>query len=95
MTVAGQVKRQGEADLTRPEAIRRLVEIGLKAKGEMGNASQLPRFVVRKGVDRNTWMVWDRQISGPAKLTHGPAVRLSQEAARLLRDKLEKQRRRD
>jgi hypothetical protein len=56
------------------------------------NASQLPRFVVRKGVMRNTWMVWDRKIGGPVKLVRGPAVRLSQEAARLLRDKLEQQR---
>ena len=50
----------------------------------MSNASQLARFVVRKGAQRNTWMVWDRQIRGPAKLTRGPAARLSQEAARLL-----------
>jgi hypothetical protein len=54
--------------------------------------SQFPRFLVRKGAVRNTWMVWDRKLHHPAKLTNGPAVRLSQEAARLLRDKLEHQR---
>jgi hypothetical protein len=59
------------------------------------NASQLPRFVVRKGAMRNTWMVWDRKIGGPAKLEKGEAARLSQEAAHLLRDKLEQQRRRE
>ena len=73
----------------------RINSISHVGEGEMSNASQLPRFVVRKGVYRNTWMVWDRQIRGPAKLTRGPAARLSQEAARLLRDKLEQQRRRD
>jgi hypothetical protein len=30
--IAGWIKRQKEPDLSRPEAIRRLVEIGLKAK---------------------------------------------------------------
>jgi hypothetical protein len=54
--------------------------------------SQLPRFVVRKGVVRNTWMVWDRKFHSPARLEHGEAVRLSQEAARLLRNKLDQQR---
>ncbi len=28
------IKKQNEPDLSRPEAIRRLVEIGLKAKGK-------------------------------------------------------------
>jgi hypothetical protein len=43
------------------------VALLLGSKIEMtDNASQLLRFVVRKGVMRNTWMVWDRKIGGPA-----------------------------
>jgi hypothetical protein len=33
-TLDAWIARQQELDLTRPEAIRRLVEIGLKAKGK-------------------------------------------------------------
>jgi hypothetical protein len=32
--IAAWISRQKDPDLTRPEAIRRLVEIGLKAKGK-------------------------------------------------------------
>jgi hypothetical protein len=48
--------------------------------------------MVRKDNGRDTWMIWDRKFQRPAKLERGMAVRLSQEAARLLRDKLEQQR---
>ena len=46
------------------------------------------RFVVRQGAVKNTWMVWDRKLRGPAILG-GLAARFeSEEQARELRDKL-------
>ena len=33
-TLDSWIARQGEPDLSRPEAIRRLIELGLKAKGK-------------------------------------------------------------
>ena len=49
------------------------------------------RFIVRRdpGRLRRTWMVWDRELRGPAKLDHGLAIRLSEEGARQLRKELE------
>lgn len=49
-----------------------------------------PRFVVRRGAIKNTWMVWDRKIRGPAKIPGGHAIKLSEEQARQLRAKLER-----
>jgi hypothetical protein len=50
--------------------------------------SDLARFVVRKGTVRNTWMVWDRNIRGPAKTSEGPAVGLSEEQAHRVKARL-------
>ena len=66
-----------------------------EGEGKMTDPAPVPRFVVRRDVGRNTWMIWDRKFHRPAKLERGVAVRLSQEAARLLKDKLEQQRRRE
>jgi hypothetical protein len=57
----------------------------------MTDPAPLPRFMVRRDNGRNTWMIWDRKFQRPAKLERGEAVGLSQEAARLLRNKLEEQ----
>ncbi|MCK1753823.1 hypothetical protein IVA78_00930 [Bradyrhizobium sp. 137] len=40
------------------------------------------RFVLRKGAVAGKWMVWDRQLRGPARLDHGKAAELSEEDAR-------------
>jgi hypothetical protein len=34
-------------------------------------------LLVRKGAQRDSWMVWDRKIGGLAKVARGPAVGLS------------------
>jgi hypothetical protein len=47
-----------------------------------------PRFVVRQGAIKNTWMVWDRQFRGPARIPGGYAIKLSEERARQIRDQL-------
>ena len=44
----------------RCEAIRRLVEIGLKCEGEMTDQpTTTSRFVLRKGAVDGKWMIWD------------------------------------
>jgi hypothetical protein len=46
-------------------------------------APPLPRFVVRKGAVKDTWMVWDRETQRPAKINHRSlATGLSEEQAR-------------
>jgi hypothetical protein len=40
------------------------------------------RFVLRKGAVAGQWMIWDRNIRGPAKLERGFATGLSEEQAR-------------
>ena len=48
-----------------------------------------PRFIIRKGTVRSTWMVWDRKIRAPAKLERGTlAAGLSEEQARQLLEQL-------
>lgn len=47
----------------------------------------VPRYLVRKGT--RDWMVWDRDRRAPARLEGGrPAVGLSEEQAREIRDEL-------
>ena len=43
-----------------------------------------PRFMVRKGTEAGTWMVWDRETRYPAKLHNGFAIRLSEQWAQEL-----------
>jgi hypothetical protein len=58
-------------------------------EGDMMEDDSAPRFVVRYGAVKNTWMVWDRKFRGPAKILGGLAIRFkSKEQARELRDKL-------
>jgi hypothetical protein len=45
----------------------------------------LPRFVVRKGAVKDTWMVWDRKTQRPAK---GVAAGLTEERSRKVGDQL-------
>ncbi|RXG96360.1 hypothetical protein [Bradyrhizobium zhanjiangense] len=40
------------------------------------------RFVLRKGAMEGKWMVWDRQLRGPARLDRGIAAELSEDDAR-------------
>jgi hypothetical protein len=47
-----------------------------------------PRFTVRMGAFKDTWMVWDRKIRGPATIPGGHAINLSEEKAWQLRAKL-------
>ena len=42
------------------------------------------RFVLRKGAVQGKWMIWDRELRGPAKLERGLACDLSEEQARKL-----------
>jgi hypothetical protein len=54
-----------------------------------GETPYLTRYLVRRGT-RN-WMVWDRHGRGPARLEGGrPAVGLTEEQAREIRDELNK-----
>jgi hypothetical protein len=64
--------------------IRRLVEIGLRARRQMTNQPTTSRFVLRKGAAEGKWMIWDRELRGPAKLERGFARELSEEQARKL-----------
>jgi hypothetical protein len=47
------------------------------------------RFLVRRGSLQRTWMIWDRQIRGPAKLGRGRlAIALTEERAQELVEQL-------
>jgi hypothetical protein len=59
----------------------------------MTNPTSASRFVVRRDGGQDTWMVWDRQLRGPAKLHLRFAIRLSEADALQLKDKLEQQQR--
>ena len=48
-----------------------------------GNA---PRFIVRKGAERDSWMVWDREIRGPAVTPNGLATGFTEGEARQVKD---------
>jgi hypothetical protein len=53
----------------------------------MTNQPTTPRFVLRKGAAEGKWMIWDRELRGPARLERGLACELSEEQARkLLKD---------
>ena len=56
----------------------------------MTDPTPASRFIVRRDTPRNTWLIWDKKMNRPAQLERGPAVRLSQEAARLMRERLER-----
>jgi hypothetical protein len=58
-------------------------------ESEMADEPHLPRFLVRRGAKRD-WMVWDRQIKGPAKYFGYPAVELPEDRAREIADELTK-----
>ena len=48
-----------------------------------------PRFVVRKGTNEGSWMVWDRNAGQPAYSSDGQiAAGLTEEQARSVRDEL-------
>ena len=46
------------------------------------------RFLVRKGSQPDSWMVWDRITGGPAKTRYGEAIGLSEAQARQVKDEL-------
>jgi hypothetical protein len=58
---------------------------------EMTESTPPPsRFVVRKSAVRGKWMVWDRQIRGPAKMAQGRyATGLSEHEAHQLKGQLD------
>jgi len=54
-----------------------------------GKTLYVTRYLVRRGT--KDWMVWDRHDGGPARLEGGrPAVGLTEERAREIRDELNK-----
>jgi hypothetical protein len=57
---------------------------------KMTDEPHLPRFLVRRDGNRG-WMVWDRQTKGPAKYPRYPAVDLTEDRAREIKDVLTKQ----
>jgi hypothetical protein len=57
-------------------------------KTKMTESTPPSRFVVRKGAERNTWMVWDRHTRGPAKTRSGIAIGLSEAQARQVKVEL-------
>jgi hypothetical protein len=68
-------------------ARRRPALRGLRAEGETKMTDQsAPRFVVRQGAFRDTWMLWDREIRGPAEVPGSYAIKLSEKQAQYLRD---------
>jgi hypothetical protein len=50
----------------------------------MTNQPTTSRFVLRKGAAEGKWMIWDRELRGPAKLERGFARELSEEQAQML-----------
>ena len=50
--------------------------------------SKPSRFLVRKGSQPDSWMVWDRITGGPAKTRYGEAIGLSEAQARQVKDEL-------
>jgi hypothetical protein len=50
--------------------------------------TNLPRFVVRRGALKDTWMVWDRKTQRPARMYQGVAAGLTEEQARGISDLL-------
>ena len=58
--------------------------------GTVTGAAILPRYLVRMG--SKGWMVWDRQARAPAMLGRDgrPAIDLTDEQAREIRDELNK-----
>ena len=59
------------------------------ARAENGKMTELARYLVRKG--SAGWMVWDRHARAPARLEEGrPAIGLTEEQAREIKDKLTK-----
>jgi hypothetical protein len=55
----------------------------------MTDSPTASRFLVRKGSLQHTWMIWDREIHGPAKLGRGRvATLLTEERARALVEQL-------
>jgi hypothetical protein len=50
--------------------------------------SNLSRFLVRKGSQPGSWMVWDRITGAPAKTRYGIAAGLSEAQARQVREEL-------
>ena len=55
----------------------------------MADSPTASRFLVRRGPLQDTWMIWDREIHGPAKLGRGClATALTEERARELVEQL-------
>jgi hypothetical protein len=52
----------------------------------MTDGGNAPRFIVRKGAERDSWMVWDRKVRGPATTHIGLATGLTEGEARQVRD---------
>jgi hypothetical protein len=79
---------QGSADPINSVATNRLHFAQLK-KAMIVQTPFLTRYLVRMG--SKGWMVWDRQTGAPGRLEEGrPAVDLTEERAREIRDELNK-----
>jgi len=74
------IDKQKESDLSRPEAIRRLVEIALKSEtpskpiarpGRRSRAQELAQNVIEKMIDPATWP--EERAQRRRRLTKGPS----------------------
>jgi hypothetical protein len=79
-------------DLETGQIVGRLRPIGILDVSTSPSADRLfgapstksypePRFLVRRGVSPDMWIVWDRETHRPAKLQRGWAAALSEEQA--------------
>jgi hypothetical protein len=68
--------------------LKDLVELRAEGEDQMTRPPAEPRFLVRKGGQRDEWMVWDRQRRGPAVLDVRQATGLSEEQARKFLEQL-------